>query len=134
MTRDMLEEKLRSAEQIATKYNISTNIDDLIDNMAQYWLSYTMTSPKFKQCILPWFSSYISVEGDMLPCCSLGDEAIMGNILKEGIDKAWNSPRYQEFRKEIKAGKLPFAECRHCIPKTLADMLKLRQILPGFLK
>ena len=54
-------------------------------------------------CLVPWFSTYITATGKVLPCCYLTDEQhVLGNVFEEDFAKIWNGPRYQEFRRQLR--------------------------------
>jgi radical SAM protein with 4Fe4S-binding SPASM domain len=61
-------------------------------------------------------SVYISVEGEVLPCCVIGDPRIvtMGNIFdRGGFRRIWNSRRYKRLREAIGRNRLP-SFCENC--------------------
>lgn len=72
-----------------------------------------------KQCTSPWMFPFVSVSGDVLPCCAilhLGlasgrtrqqiiDEYSFGNIFNSNIDDIWNSSRAIAFRRSFKTKK-----------------------------
>ncbi|MBS3175080.1 radical SAM protein [Candidatus Woesearchaeota archaeon] len=53
-------------------------------------------------CYLPWYSAYITWEGDVLPCCYFYDSQIsFGNVFQTPFKEIWNSPKYQSFRQAL---------------------------------
>ena len=68
-----------------------------------------------KQCKWPWNSSYIDNNGDVSPCCILGDSKVksFGNINNDNFSNIWNSENYQQFRNDIKNNKIP-SFCKSC--------------------
>ncbi len=137
MTLEALKKQLICAANKAADKNVITNLPVIINNLDMLWQKYLTSVPAKKQCILPWFSTYIDIEGNMRPCCAFAlvfDCTNLGNIFSEGLDAAWNSKKYQNFRKAIKNGKRPYKICKNCIPQSLTDMMKLAKILPGFIK
>jgi len=65
-------------------------------------------------CRWPWTMTYITVEGDVTPCCIIGDARKMnfGNVYREPFKKIWNGPAIQKFRRTIKQGSP--AVCATC--------------------
>ncbi len=122
--------------QMAQMYLVNTNLRILHHNLPLYWKKYRLETRQYdkRKCILPWFSTYITLEGNVHPCCSCSQpNTIMGNIFETPFEKIWNGTQYQNFRQAIRAGKRPYAICSNCVPETLLDLLKSSRILPGFL-
>jgi radical SAM protein with 4Fe4S-binding SPASM domain len=134
---DLLEE-LKRAKKVAADAGLETNLPAMVSGFKSIWKKYVSLGAQEdrKICPLPWFSTYVTVEGDMRPCCSFPTtpEANLGNVLKDGFKEAWNGDRYKDFRKKIKAGKRPYKICQNCVPMTVADMVKYARVLPGFLR
>ncbi len=66
-------------------------------------------------CLIPWFSTYITARGNVLPCCYLtGEYHVLGNVLKEDFRSIWNGPRYRQFRRQIRENRGQLAGCRNC--------------------
>ena len=130
---------LQDAGRLAKKLKINTNLNFLTRNFKQTWHKYRKIKIEDKSkftCLLPWFSIYITVDGDITPCCSynLGRDLIMGNIFKDDFDKIWNGKKYKEFRKLIKDGSYPSKTCKDCVPLSFIDFLNIRKIVPGFFR
>jgi radical SAM protein with 4Fe4S-binding SPASM domain len=68
-----------------------------------------------RKCQAAWETAYISVEGLVVPCCTIADPRVsnMGNILEEPIEKIWTGDRYREFRSRILNHDL-LAPCLNC--------------------
>lgn len=62
---------------------------------------------KTEPCFAPWYNTYITWEGDVVPCCYHYDnQKLFGNVFKENFKDIWNNAEYQKFRKEmIKKGR-----------------------------
>ena len=61
-------------------------------------------------------SLYISVEGEIVPCCIIANPQTisLGNIHKvKKFSKIWNNKKYQQLRKMLQTGKLP-QFCKNC--------------------
>ncbi|MFH1452566.1 MAG: radical SAM protein [Armatimonadota bacterium] len=60
-------------------------------------------------------STYITCEGEILPCCALNQRNIrdsikkysFGNVYKESISSIWDSGRYKRFRASVLTGDMP---------------------------
>jgi len=72
---------------------------------------------KIKKCISPWTYSYITIEGEMRPCCMFqGVSYSMGNI--NDVDDpmtVFNNEHYKEFRKKLRSNVAPHELCIKCI-------------------
>lgn len=70
-------------------------------------------------CQRPWTLSYVTVNGNVLPCCiapwTAKDYrgAILGNAFTEDFATLWNGERYQRFREEFESNAAP-DPCRGC--------------------
>jgi MoaA/NifB/PqqE/SkfB family radical SAM enzyme len=65
-------------------------------------------------CLAPYAGCFITVEGDMLPCCfatQRGDRAgvvrkfSFGNVFKQGFNPVWRSEKANDFRKKLVSKK-----------------------------
>ena len=66
-------------------------------------------------CLVPWFSTYITAKGKVLPCCFLTDEDhVLGNIHEADFQTIWNGEKYQEFRRQLREGRGELTGCRTC--------------------
>ena len=70
-------------------------------------------------CQRPWSLSYITANGNVLPCCISPWTAkdyrglILGNALAESFAEIWNGERYQKFRTQFETHNAP-DPCRGC--------------------
>lgn len=66
------------------------------------------------KCRWPWARAYVTVSGDVTPCCHIFDNKYikLGNLFDEPFESIWNSREYSEFRASVK-NKSSFL-CRHC--------------------
>jgi MoaA/NifB/PqqE/SkfB family radical SAM enzyme len=70
-------------------------------------------------CQRPWSLSYITANGNVLPCCispwTAKDYAglILGNALLEPVAEIWNGERYRAFRTKFETYEAP-DPCRGC--------------------
>lgn len=70
-------------------------------------------------CQRPWTLSYVTANGNVLPCCISPWTAkdyrglILGNAFKEDFESIWNGERYQRFRETFESD-VPPDPCRGC--------------------
>jgi len=70
-------------------------------------------------CNRPWRSTYVTANGNVLPCCiapfSTQDygNIILGNLLERPLSEIWHGDRYQAFRR-AHASDHPPEPCRGC--------------------
>lgn len=126
MTKKKLYRSLSKARQIAKKENIFTNLDFWLRDFNYIWLRYEGTDIKpisRRPCVRPWISSYISVCGEVIPCCALATKSkyVAGNVFQEEFKVIWNSKKYIQFRRNISKGIKSYSGCRDCIPLTIWD-------------
>lgn len=72
-------------------------------------------TPGPARCNWPWKGAYISYQGYAMPCCmvSTPDRINFGDVVEQGVEETWNSPRYQQFRDQL-ASDTPPEICRSC--------------------
>jgi len=64
-------------------------------------------------CRRPWTLAYITVHGNVLPCCIAPwitghyDGIVLGNLYRQSIEEIWWGPRYQGFRRDIQTDAPP---------------------------
>jgi MoaA/NifB/PqqE/SkfB family radical SAM enzyme len=70
-------------------------------------------------CQRPWRLSYVTANGNVLPCCISPWTArnyaglILGNALQESFIEIWNGERYQQFRAQFETRDAP-DPCQGC--------------------
>jgi radical SAM protein with 4Fe4S-binding SPASM domain len=70
-------------------------------------------------CRRPWRSTYVTANGNVLPCCIAPfatheyDGIVLGNVFHEPIEKIWNGPAYERFRAAHRSTEPP-EPCRGC--------------------
>ena len=67
-------------------------------------------------CRMPFYYVYITVEGDVTPCCLQGvDPRVVsfGNLHQKTFDEIWNGPEIRAFRKALRS-KNPPPICKSC--------------------
>jgi radical SAM protein with 4Fe4S-binding SPASM domain len=74
----------------------------------------------WRACRRPWTVTYVTVNGNILPCCiapfATGDYQgiILGNLFARPFDEIWKGERYQEFRSGLQSLRAPSDACAKC--------------------
>ena len=126
-------EELGMDSIIFTKMNAASNPElepDLLGDEERAWIqslppydgkleviwAYTpWTEQERRQCYWPQLMSYVTVEGDVTPCCNYFDsrELKLGNVFEQDGETIWKGQAYADFRKRLWGGDLP-EKCRTC--------------------
>ena len=70
-------------------------------------------------CRRPWSLVYVTVHGNVLPCCIAPwitehyEGIILGNLYRQSLEEIWWGPRYLDFRSAIQTDAPP-EPCRGC--------------------
>ena len=64
------------------------------------------------KCMFLWQRVYVSVNGDVVPCCLAG-VPMFGNMMPEGFMSVWNGPTYQTHRRHVYTSS-PHGMCASC--------------------
>jgi MoaA/NifB/PqqE/SkfB family radical SAM enzyme len=70
-------------------------------------------------CRRPWSLVYVTVHGNVLPCCIAPwitehyEGIILGNLYRQPLEEIWWGERYLDFRRDIQTGTPP-EPCRGC--------------------
>ncbi len=73
----------------------------------------------WSQCRRPWSLVYVTVHGNVLPCCIAPwitehyDGIVLGNLYRESLEEIWWGDRYRDFRSAIQTD-VPPEPCRGC--------------------
>jgi MoaA/NifB/PqqE/SkfB family radical SAM enzyme len=73
----------------------------------------------WSQCHRPWTTTYVTANGNVLPCCISPFAArdypnlILGNVLESSFGKIWNSAKYID-RRAAMQNERPFDPCDQC--------------------
>jgi radical SAM protein with 4Fe4S-binding SPASM domain len=138
VTFEGLKAKLIDARDKAKELGITTNAGILVNSLESYFRKYeegVPEEPPQRVCLLPWFSMYIVVNGDVRPCCSFADQEtlVLGNLLRQSFEEVWNGEKYRKLRQDSIDRKLGYTVCRNCTPNRLRDFVKMAGVLPGFM-
>lgn len=115
-----IEKELLKARERERRLRISSNLQALSHNFQMYWkrTQWQKDSNDRRICILPWYFAYISIEGEVYPCCSFlrhDRKKSMGNILESSMYDIWNNEEYQALRSMLRNGTALSAICQQCI-------------------
>ncbi len=115
-----IEEELLKACKREHQLRISSNLQTLSHNFQTYWKRTQLQkhSDDRRICVLPWYFAYISIEGEVYPCCSFlrhDRKKSMGNILKSSMYDIWNNEEYKSLRRTLRKKAFPLPICQQCI-------------------
>ena len=82
------------------------------------------------RCPWPWSSAYVAANGDVVPCCVVGNSKVarMGNLHEQPMRAIWNNSRYRSLRRRIANDDVP-DYCRTCYglpPRSEASPIEVR--------
>ena len=79
------------------------------------WSYEAWTTDQRRDCYWPRHMTYVTVEGDVTPCCNHFDsrELSFGNVFREDGWDIWNNESYRSFRRRLMSGDLP-ERCKKC--------------------
>jgi radical SAM protein with 4Fe4S-binding SPASM domain len=131
---DEFEAAVRAGSVRARELRVTTNLAQLLANLPEYWEKYHASELHGRTCMLPWFSSYITANGSLRPCCKFAPVPINmgGSIFEKDFDEIWNSEQYVKFREGHKSGGRPNRVCRECVPENALDIARRVPFSPGF--
>jgi len=136
VTYDILKTRLEDARDRAATLGLECNAGVLVKSLPSYFRKYEgiPSEPPTRICLLPWFSLYITVDGDVRPCCSFGNVAVptLGNLFEQDFEEIWNGEKYVDLRQRSIERRLTYEICRNCTPNRLRDWVRLAGVLPGF--
>ena len=110
---DMLAEATRLSQELGIHLSASGNATP------EASLTPAERERPWSGCQRPWSLSYITANGNVLPCCISPWTAkdyrglILGNALDEPFAEIWNGERYQQFRTEFETSRAP-DPCQGC--------------------
>jgi MoaA/NifB/PqqE/SkfB family radical SAM enzyme len=112
-----VKEAVEEAERLCKKYEIAFHASGASAPLQS--LGPVTASRAWAGCQRPWTVSYITANGNVLPCCispwTAKDYkgAILGNAFQEPLAEIWNGERYQTFRTTFESDTPP-DPCRGC--------------------
>jgi MoaA/NifB/PqqE/SkfB family radical SAM enzyme len=116
--RDREQALLDEAERLAGAHRLTLRASGLTTPLAS--LAGDAPSPRpWAGCQRPWSLSYVTANGNVLPCCISPwvardyGELVLGNAVAQPFGEVWNGERYQRFRARFESDTPPDA-CRGC--------------------
>ena len=112
-----VKEAVEEAERLCQNYDIIFHASGASAPLQS--LDPVAGSRPWAGCQRPWTVSYVTANGNVLPCCispwTAKDYkgAILGNALQEPLAEIWNGERYQTFRTTFESDTPP-DPCRGC--------------------
>jgi MoaA/NifB/PqqE/SkfB family radical SAM enzyme len=82
-------------------------------------LTPSVADRPWSACRRPWMLVYVTVHGNVLPCCIAPwitghyDGVVLGNLYRQSLEDIWWGARYGTFRREIQTD-VPPEPCRGC--------------------
>ena len=74
-------------------------------------------------CMEPFQTSYICFDGNILPCCVVGGQKYIGNVLDNNFEDIWNNDIYVSLREDFIEGNFNESSfckrCRVCLQDSL---------------
>ena len=114
--------QMKRARDTAGRLGMKTNLANLLTG-TPWDVSCDKKYQNIRHCSFPWFSMYITVDGEVKPCCMFSYiDAGLGNLLQEDIHTVWNNSKYQQFRQILRQGKYPDARCQECVPERIFSL------------
>jgi MoaA/NifB/PqqE/SkfB family radical SAM enzyme len=111
-------ELLDKAERLAGTLGVTLRASGLTTPLASFSGAAPNSRP-WAGCQRPWTLSYVTANGNVLPCCISPWVArdyqalILGNALVDSFADIWNGARYRQFRTNFESAKPP-DPCRGC--------------------
>lgn len=134
---DDLKARLFEAREVGRERGVKTNLDDFLEYLLpNYWQIYhrdeTFT-PLSGECIIPWFSAVVRIQGDVGFCCYAKiEDAKVGNLFEDDFMSIWNGARYRAMRAKLRRGGFPMPKCAFCVPQRLSHLFNYRRVIPGY--
>jgi len=65
------------------------------------------------KCRIPWISTQILVNGDVIPNMRCINSIVLGNVFRQSFKSVWNSKKYRTFRRNLNKYRY-FPACTRC--------------------
>ena len=133
---DALYQAVREGIREAGRLNVKTNLKDVARDFRAYKSIYVRQDAAMsgQVCLLPWLQCFVSVKGEVSPCCATytNESFTAGNVFEQDFQSIWNGPKMRMIRRQFRQKHNPFAVCRDCLPRSIPVLLKMSAMLPGF--
>lgn len=93
-------------KKVLQRVKVPVRIDNLLEFLRNFDVEQGPSANKGhnvqKPCFLPWYTPYITWDGDVCPCDFYAENEItFGNVFEEPFMKIWNNEKAQAFRKQL---------------------------------
>lgn len=134
---DEMRAKLGEAMRLGRELGVRNNLSDFLSYLLpQYWKVYAGGegfSPLTRHCIVPWFSTFVRIHGEVSFCCyAKVENAKVGSMVGRHFRDIWAGERYGAMRATLRAGGFPLPDCRKCVPQRLSHLFNYWKIIPGY--
>ena len=112
-----VQESVEEAERLCQRHGIAFHASGATSPLQS--LAPEAGSRPWAGCQRPWTVSYVTANGNVLPCCIAPwtakdyKGAVLGNAFEEPLAEVWNGKRYQIFRTHFESDTPP-DPCRGC--------------------
>lgn len=108
---------VREAGRAAEAEGVRSNAELLLD--PPFLLAHRYGGgplPGGKRCLRPWFSTFVTVDGEVRPCSRYAYEpqAGLGSLRASSFSSIWNGAPYRAVRRGLAAGRLVHEPCGRC--------------------
>lgn len=87
----------------------------LLQNMVTLYNDTFLPLTGYKPCFWPYYSTNVSWDGKVFPCCVYFDcQVTMGNLSQQPFKEVWNGSFYRSFRKGLLESRDTMYLCKHC--------------------
>lgn len=94
--------------------------------------SFPHKDKKQPRCHWPWMATFVTVNGDITPCCNCPDPMTLsfGNLFEQRFLEIWNNQRYRDFRTRLRK-EIP-SLCSSCPDHSFDYLREQPMISPVF--
>ncbi len=93
-------------KKVLKNVKVPVRIDNLLEFLKNFDVETGVSANKGhnidKSCFLPWYTPYITWDGNVCPCDFYAEnEIVFGNVFEEPFMKIWNNEKARAFRKQL---------------------------------
>ena len=116
--------QLQSNKRNLEKATFDNWIDYAVKKTINLKFAYSKAYSPSRVCHWAFDKAFISVEGYVVPCCTIADPNVInfGNIFDIPFETIWNSEKYVAFRQKILLNQL-YLPCQNCYSNQHQEML-----------
>jgi radical SAM protein with 4Fe4S-binding SPASM domain len=119
LTNGYVEEIIAECERLSRELGVRLEASGATNPRASLSKAEADPTP-WRACQRPWTVTYVTVNGNILPCCiapfatSDYQSIVLGNLFARPFDEIWNGERYQSFRTGLQSLHAPSDACAKC--------------------